>query len=82
DPAQLKLDLFASLDMRVSKTFDFGRNRLEFLLEAFNLTNHSNLRPPVGSPPNAGSNINSAAFLQRSAARDARQLQWGVRFAF
>ena len=82
DPALLKLDLFASLDMRVSKTFDFGRNRLEFLFEAFNLTNHSNLRPPVGSPPNAGSNINSAAFLQRSAARDARQLQWGVRFAF
>jgi carboxypeptidase family protein/TonB-dependent receptor-like protein len=82
DPAVLRLDLFASLDMRVSKAFDFGRNRLEFLVEAFNLTNHSNLRPPVGSPPNAGSNINSPAFLQRSAARDARQLQWGVRFGF
>ena len=82
DPALLELDLFASLDMRVSKTFDLGRNRLEFLVEAFNLTNHSNLRPPVGSPPNAGSNINSPAFLQRSAARDARQLQWGIRYAF
>jgi hypothetical protein len=30
----------------------------------------------------AGSNIDSVAFLQRSVARDARQLQWRVRFAF
>ncbi len=82
DPTLLKLDLFASLDMRISRSVDLGRNRLEFLIEGFNLTNHSNLRAPVGSPPNAGSNINSPAFLQRSAARDARQLQWGVRFSF
>ncbi len=82
DASLLKLDLYSSLDMRVSKSLAIGRDRLELLVEAFNLLNHSNLRPPLGSPPNAGSNINSAAFLQRSVARDARQLQWGVRFAF
>ncbi len=82
DASLLKLDLFSSLDMRVSKSLAIGRSRLELLVEGFNLANHSNLRPPLGSPPNAGSNINSAAFLQRSVARDARQFQWGVRFDF
>jgi hypothetical protein len=68
--------------MRVSKTMAIGNQHLELLVEGFNLLNHSNLRQPFGSPPNAGPNINSAAFLQRTVARDARQLQWGVRFAF
>jgi hypothetical protein len=27
-------------------------------------------------------NINSAAFLQRRTARDARQIQWGIRYSF
>ena len=82
DASLLKLDLYSSLDIRLSKTMAVGQNRLEWLIEGFNLLNHSNLRQPFGSPPNAGSNINSAAFLQRTLARDARQLQWGVRFAF
>ena len=82
DASLLKLDLYSSVDMRLSKTLAIGHDRLELLVEGFNLLNHSNLRPPLGSPPNAGSNINSPAFLQRSVARDARQFQWGVRFAF
>jgi carboxypeptidase family protein len=82
DTSLLRLDLYSSLDMRISKTMAIGQDRLELLVEGFNLLNHSNLRQPFGSPPNAGSNINSAAFLQRTVARDARQLQWGVRFAF
>jgi carboxypeptidase family protein/TonB-dependent receptor-like protein len=82
DASLLKLDLYSSFDIRLSKTVAIGQDRLELLVEGFNLLNHSNLRQPFGSPPNAGSNINSAAFLQRTLARDARQLQWGVRFAF
>ncbi len=82
DASLLKLDLYSSVDMRLSKSLALGSNMLELLVEGFNLMNHSNLRPPVGSPPNAGSNIISAAFLQRTVARDARQLQWGLRFTF
>jgi len=82
DASLLKLDLYSSFDARVSKTMAIGNHHLELLAEGFNLLNHSNLRQPFGSPPNAGSNINSAAFLQRTLARDARQFQWGVRFAF
>jgi hypothetical protein len=82
DASLLRLDLYESVDVRVSKRMPIGRNQLELMVEAFNLTNHTNLRPPAGTPPNAGSNINSPAFLLRSAARDARQIQWGVRFAF
>ena len=46
--------------------------------KAKRLTNHVNLRPPTGQAANMG----APAFLQRTAARDARQIQWGVRYVF
>ena len=60
-----------------------GRNRrLELLVEAFNVTNYVNFRPPPGNPPGAGVPIISSSFLIRTSASHARQLQWGVRYSF
>jgi len=65
------------------KSLPIGRDRrLELLIEGFNVTNHVNLRPPAGNPPGAGAPMNAPAFLVRTSARDARQIQWGVRFTF
>jgi hypothetical protein len=50
--------------------------------DAAALTNAVNLRPPSGNPPGAGVPMNAPAFLIRTSARDARQLQWGLRFLF
>jgi hypothetical protein len=53
------------------------------LVEAFNITNHVNFRPPIASgDPSAGVSINAASFLVRTSARDARQIQWGARYSF
>ena len=83
DPTLLKLDPYRSLDLRFTKAISFGGGRrLELLLEAFNLTNHVNFRAPLGNPPNAGASINSQSFLVRTVARDARQIQWGLHYAF
>jgi len=79
DPSLLALDPYRALDLRLIRSFRAGRGQwLEVLIEAFNVTNRVNLRPPTG----AGANMNSPAFLGRTAARDARQLQWGVRYRF
>jgi hypothetical protein len=79
DRALLKLDPHRSIDVRLTKSIRLGRHVLELLIEGFNVTNHVNFRPNLGNP---ASNINSAAFLQRRVARDARQIQWGARFVF
>jgi len=47
------------------------------LAEAFNVTNHVNIVPTA-----VNHNMNSAVFLERRAARDARQIQWGVRVTY
>jgi hypothetical protein len=78
DPALLRLDPYRTLDLRVTRTFAIdGTWRIELLLEAFNVTNAVNYVPTVITR-----NMNSPAFLARTGARDARQLQWGVRVAF
>jgi hypothetical protein len=59
-----------------------GNRRVEVFMEGFNVTNHVNFRPPLGNPPNAGASIIAPAFLARTAASDARQLQWGLRYVF
>jgi hypothetical protein len=83
DPSLLALDPYHTLDLRLMKTLRIGHDRrLELLIEGFNLTNHVNLRPPFGNPPGAGAPMNAPAFLVRTNAYDARQVQWGVRFAF
>jgi len=76
DAARLGLFPYFTLDMRATKAFRFAdHHRMEVFLETFNLTNHVNL-----SSYNANMNTNS--FLIPSSARPARQIQWGVRYAF
>jgi hypothetical protein len=84
DRALLSLDPYRTLDMRIAKTIALRRSHhVELLIEGFNLTNHVNFRPPVASgQPEAGVSINTASFLVRTSARDARQIQWGVRYRF
>ena len=75
----LRLDPYRTLDLRIARSWPLGGGqRIEALIEGFNVTNRVNLRPPTGP----GANMNSPAFLDRTAARDARQIQWGVRYSF
>lgn len=74
----LRLDPYRTIDVRVTKALNLGGDRrLELTVEAFNVTNHVNYNPVT-----VVRNINSAAFLQRRTAREARQVQWGVRWTF
>ena len=79
----LRLDPYRSVDVRLTKAVHAGSTRrVEIFMEGFNVTNHVNFRPPLGNPPNAGASIIAPAFLVRTAARDARQMQWGLRYVF
>jgi hypothetical protein len=84
DKSLLALDPYRTLDLRLMKKIGLrGARQIEILIEGFNVTNAVNFRPPVaGAQPEAGLSINTAAFLQRTAARDARQIQWGARYRF
>lgn len=74
----LRLDPYRSLDLRLTKVFQVrAPQRLELTLEAFNLTNHVNY-----NSTSVNRNLNSPAFLERRSARDARQIQWGMRYSF
>jgi hypothetical protein len=78
DRALLDLDPYRTLDLRFSKSFRAGRRaRIDLLAEAFNVTNHVNIVPTA-----VNRNMNTTAFLERRVARDARQIQWGVRVSF
>jgi hypothetical protein len=75
DPALLDLDPYRTLDLRFTKSFRAGRRgRIELVIEGFNVTNHVNIVPTAVTH-----SMNSAVFLERRVARDARQLQFGVR---
>jgi len=84
DRSRLALDPYRALDVRMSKRITLrAAHSLELFVEAFNLTNHVNFRPPTASgQPEAGVSINTESFLVRTSARDARQLQWGARYSF
>ena len=83
DRSLLLLDPYRSLDLRLTKSLSIGRDqRLELSIEAFNVTNTVNFRPPVGGAPGSGNPMNAQAFLQRTSARAARQVQWGLRYVF
>ncbi len=66
---------FRSLDLRVSKLFQFGSRRLEIIAEAFNGTNRVNYTGYTTS-------IQSAFFGRPQSASEARQVQLGARFDF
>jgi hypothetical protein len=78
EPDLLRLDPYRSLDVRLTKVFQLrAAQRFELTLEAFNLMNHVNY-----SSTSVNRNLNSPAFLERRTARDARQIQWGIRYLF
>jgi hypothetical protein len=52
-----------------------GDRRVEAFLEGYNVTNYVTLTGGSG-------NMTSPAFLLRTGARDARQVQWGARYSF
>ena len=77
DPELLKLEPYVSVDLRLTKAFTiFSGRQLQLFAEGYNVFNRVNFQ----STPNG--NINSTSFLIRSTAADARQIQFGARFAF
>lgn len=70
----------ASLDLRLSRAFAFGRQRIEFMAEAFNLFNHVNV-VNVNNTFGTGATA-SATFRQVTAIGDMRQIQLGARWSF
>jgi hypothetical protein len=76
DRSLLETDPYFTVDMRATKAIRFhDAHRLEVFLEAFNVTNHVNYS-------GLNTNMNTAAFLIRTSARPARQIQWGLRYSF
>ncbi|MGE3843901.1 MAG: TonB-dependent receptor [Vicinamibacterales bacterium] len=72
----LKPNPIITVDMRLTKAFSLGGGkRIEAFLEAYNATNYVTLTGGTG-------NMSAAAFLIRTGARDARQVQWGARYTF
>jgi outer membrane receptor protein involved in Fe transport len=73
----VKLEPFIALDLRLTKQFDLGTTRsVELFLEGYNILNRVNF---AGG---GNGSIISPAFLIRSSAREARQVQLGGRFSF
>lgn len=66
---------FWQLDLRLAKRLRIGRTQAELLVEAFNLTNHTNLNNPIA-------NLASPSFGRSITAGAARQVQLGFRFEF
>jgi hypothetical protein len=64
------------IDVRVTKGFGFKHGyRLELFMEGYDIFNTPSFLPP-------NSVISSPDFLERSAASNPRQMQWGARFNF
>jgi hypothetical protein len=71
----------ATLDMRLSRTLSFSSmNRLDLILEGFNLFNRANVVNVNNTIGNGATP--SATFRQVTAVGDMRQLQLGVRWSF
>lgn len=70
----------STFDVRLSRAFTFGGQRLEAMVEAFNLFNHVNVvqvNNTFGPGPSP-----LPTFAQPTAVGDARQIQLGVRWTF
>jgi hypothetical protein len=73
-------DPVSTVDLRLSRGFSIGTQRLDVMLEAFNVLNYVNILAlnntyGTGTVPNA-------AFGQPTLAGDPRQMQVGVRWTF
>jgi hypothetical protein len=67
---------FHSIDMSMSKTFRFTEStNMQFRAEAFNVPNLTNLTNP-------NNNVQSVNFGRISGAREARQIQFGLKLNF
>jgi hypothetical protein len=76
DAGRIAIDPVIDLDLRLTKIIQMPNSRrLEFFLEAYNLTNHTTLY-------GGNSTLVSSSFGIRTNALDARQTQWGARFVF
>ena len=77
-PGTVNWDLSAIKNTRVGERFN-----VQFRAEAFNFLNHVNLGIPNGTftPGTNGKNINGA-FSSITSARDARNVQFGLKFIF
>ena len=65
---------YGSLDASLDKTFALDeKTKIQFRAEAFNVTNHVNLIPPVFD-------MNSPAFGQITEAQAPRVLQFALKF--
>ena len=65
---------YGSLDASLDKSFAFKeKTKIQFRAEAFNVTNHVNLIPPVFD-------MNSPAFGQITEAQAPRVLQFALKF--
>jgi hypothetical protein len=67
-------------DLRWSRAVSIGTQRLEFMIEGFNLLNHVNILA-VNNVYGTGA-VPNAAFGQPTLAGDPRQMQAGVRWTF
>ena len=71
----------ATFDMRISRALSFSpTNRLELMLEGFNMFNRANVVNVNNTIGNGA--MPSATFQQVTAVGDMRQLQLGVRWSF
>ena len=68
------------VDLRVSRAFSVGAQRLEVMLEAFNVFNHVNILA-VNNTYGTGV-LPNTTFGQPTLAGDPRQMQIGVRWTF
>jgi hypothetical protein len=75
-----RLSRSSSLDLRVSRTFAIGDQRLDAMIEGFNVFNQVNILN-VNNSYGTGSTP-SLTFGQPTLANDPRQFQLGVRWSF
>lgn len=72
---------YASIDLRLSRRYRFGeRANLEVIVEGFNVLNRANLQLPNNTFGTGASPLPS--FGRPTAADNARQIQFGLRFNF
>ncbi len=73
-------DPVSSVDLRLSRAFSVGAQRLEVMLEAFNVFNHVNILALNNTYGTAV--LPNTTFGQPTLAGDPRQMQIGVRWTF
>jgi len=74
-----------TVDCAVSKNLDFGKNRVQLRLEAFNVFNHTNFglpNPSIFVPAANGGGTYSPTAGQITQSGPARQLQVSARYTF